>query len=296
MEICIQQDRQPLYGKSIKSYYTKLMKRILTILFCLSSVLSFSQGYSPSKHIPINDAIFPAQKAPINGRKMYYDTTLFLYRAFNGKAEALTNLSTQIARFGFELVVVHEGGTLNGDGSFTGGVNNFYWFRNGLLDADFVKAYVDSVIVPKSVVYVKRLTDSTFYAARTDSTRDTVLIRGTAAGGINSLTLTAPTQLFGTPVNFSNAGGAWTGSLVLNNQHANYVFAGPSTGGPGSPSWRQLVIADMPVGIPNGNLQNSSIGFASGTSGTDINWSATPISLGGTATLNVPNASPTARG
>lgn len=47
-------------------------------------------------------------------------------------------------------------------------------------------------------------------------------------------------------------------------------------------------------GIPTWGT--ASIILATGTSGTDVNWGATPISLGGTATLNIPNASTTARG
>ncbi len=48
--------------------------------------------------------------------------------------------------------------------------------------------------------------------------------------------------------------------------------------------------------IANADLANSSISLALGTSGTDINWGAGSVSLGGTATLNLPDASATARG
>lgn len=48
--------------------------------------------------------------------------------------------------------------------------------------------------------------------------------------------------------------------------------------------------------LANTSLANSSISFATGTTGTDVTWSSSPISLGGTATLNIPNASATARG
>lgn len=50
------------------------------------------------------------------------------------------------------------------------------------------------------------------------------------------------------------------------------------------------------AGITNGQLANSSINLALGTSGTDINWGAGSVSLGGTATLNLPDASSSARG
>ena len=48
--------------------------------------------------------------------------------------------------------------------------------------------------------------------------------------------------------------------------------------------------------LPNASLANSSITVAAGTTGTDFNISGSPVSLGGTVTLNFPNASSTARG
>jgi len=48
--------------------------------------------------------------------------------------------------------------------------------------------------------------------------------------------------------------------------------------------------------VSNTELENSSIAFATGTTGTDVNWTSSPVSLGGTATLNIPDASATARG
>ena len=48
--------------------------------------------------------------------------------------------------------------------------------------------------------------------------------------------------------------------------------------------------------LNNAGLTNSNISFSTGATGSDINWSASPVALGGTATLNIPNASATARG
>ena len=48
--------------------------------------------------------------------------------------------------------------------------------------------------------------------------------------------------------------------------------------------------------LNNAGLTNSNISFGTGATGSDINWSASPVALGGTATLNIPNASATARG
>ncbi len=48
--------------------------------------------------------------------------------------------------------------------------------------------------------------------------------------------------------------------------------------------------------ITNAKLANATIGFATGTTGTDINITGTPVALGGTVTVNIPDASGTARG
>jgi Chaperone of endosialidase len=50
------------------------------------------------------------------------------------------------------------------------------------------------------------------------------------------------------------------------------------------------------AGITNAQLANPGITFALGTSGSDVAWGATTVNLGGTATLNIPDASASARG
>ncbi len=272
------------------------MKKILFILSFIVSLASFGQGYLPGKHVVVNDAIFPAQKTPLNGRTMYNDTLLFLYRDFQNTSEVLTNLTSQASRFGASLICVHQGGTLNGSGSFIGGVRNFYWFRNGLADSNLVKFPTDSVALRLSQDSMWRVNDSIIAFTINGGPTRTVLVRGTAAGGINSLTLNAPSILFTTPITFANTGGAWSGTMTLTNQNTNFFFAGPSIGSPGPPAWRQISTTDLPIGIPNGNLQNSSIGVLTGSTGTDINWSASSVALGGSIQLNIPNAGLTARG
>jgi hypothetical protein len=54
---------------------------------------------------------------------------------------------------------------------------------------------------------------------------------------------------------------------------------------------------DLPAGsITNTDLENSVIDLVLGTSGTDASWDAVSVALGGTATLNIPTASASARG
>lgn len=48
--------------------------------------------------------------------------------------------------------------------------------------------------------------------------------------------------------------------------------------------------------ITNSDLTNSTIGLTLGATGTDVNVSSSPAALGGTLTLNIPDASVTARG
>jgi hypothetical protein len=57
-----------------------------------------------------------------------------------------------------------------------------------------------------------------------------------------------------------------------------------------------LVVADLPAAIPNSKLATSTITLATGTTGTDVNVSGSPVSLGGTVTLNIPDAGPSVRG
>lgn len=58
-----------------------------------------------------------------------------------------------------------------------------------------------------------------------------------------------------------------------------------------------IVAADIATGtIANALLANSTIALSTGSSGTDVNVSGSPASLGGTLTLNIPDASTSARG
>jgi len=152
----------------------------------------------------------------------------------------------------------------------------------------------DSATVRK-VDTIYRQNDSTLVFTINGASRS-VLLRGTAAGGINSLILNVPSTLFSDPITFNNTGGAWSGTMALENQDANTFFGGPSIGSPGQPSFRAIVTADLPTGIPNANLQNSSIGVSIGSSGTNITATPGTVSLGSTLTISIPTASSAARG
>lgn len=81
-------------------------------------------------------------------------------------------------------------------------------------------------------------------------------------GTVTSVALSMPTifSVSGSPVSSS---GTLTASLAT--QSANTIFAGPSSGGAASPTFRTLVAADIPTGAA-GYIQNNTVGanFATG--------------------------------
>jgi hypothetical protein len=125
----------------------------------------------------------------------------------------------------------------------------------------------------------------------------TFKIRGNAAGAgsVTSIGLAMPPifTVTGSPV-------TTTGTLIaqFNNQGANTFLAGPTSGGPTQPTFRSLVIGDLPTGIPVGNLNASTITIAMnlGGAGTAPSVIGSPVSIGGTLTLNIPNAGLAATG
>lgn len=122
--------------------------------------------------------------------------------------------------------------------------------------------------------YVKGNGTSAFTAASTVPTSDLSGTVAIANGGSGQTTAAAAiTALTGT-------------------QTANYVLASNGT----NATLQALTVAMLPSNIPNANLQNSSITTSLTATGTDVTISGSPTSLGGTLTVNVPDASATARG
>jgi hypothetical protein len=81
----------------------------------------------------------------------------------------------------------------------------------------------------------------------------------TATGGtVTSIGLTVPSRqsVAGSPVT-----GSGTLAITDNNQSANQVFAGPSSGSAAAPGFRALVAADLPSSLVIGfNVGNGSVG------------------------------------
>jgi hypothetical protein len=99
---------------------------------------------------------------------------------------------------------------------------------------------------------------------------------GTGNGSVTSVAMTIPTAIFnlaGTPITTSG-----TLALTLDTQTANTVWAGPTTGSAAEPTFRSLVLADLPtITTAKGGTNLTSIGTAfqvlrSNTSATALEY------------------------
>lgn len=107
------------------------------------------------------------------------------------------------------------------------------------------------------------------------------------AGTVTSVAIAAPGifTVSGSPVT-----GSGTLTLALATQAANVVFAGPTTGSAAAPTFRALVVADLPT---TGLIVNSSSGvITADTDGATITFNAGTsnkhkVTLGGARTLAV---------
>jgi hypothetical protein len=134
------------------------------------------------------------------------------------------------------------------------------------------------------------LTNNFFAKARGLTLLDSAQIVWSINKNTNEITATAAGALGGTvtsvgladgstapiyTISGSPVVGAGTLTFTLATKAANLVFAGPTSGGLAQPTFRGLVIADLPTAIPNANLANSSVTVSAGTG----------LTGGGTATL-----------
>lgn len=102
---------------------------------------------------------------------------------------------------------------------------------------------------------------------------------------VASISLTTPNVIFSTPVTFSNTAGAWSGSLSLNSQSANKVFASPS-GSSGTPTFRSLATADISDAYTTQTLTDG----ATVTFDASLGRSAM-VTIAGNRTLSITNFS-----
>lgn len=83
--------------------------------------------------------------------------------------------------------------------------------------------------------------------------------RGLASGSVTSVGLSLPAEL---TVSGSPVTGSGTLSATWANENANQVFAGPSSGGATTPSFRALVSADLPTGSGASAIMGSATAVA----------------------------------
>lgn len=91
------------------------------------------------------------------------------------------------------------------------------------------------------------------------------------SGSVTSLAITAPTEFVvsGSPI--TTAG---TIALTKANQTANQVYAGPTAGAAAQPSFRSLVLADLPLLSP-ADVQLGDVPNVDATDPANINWDST---------------------
>lgn len=112
-----------------------------------------------------------------------------------------------------------------------------------------------------------------------NSSTNEITATGSAGGVISTITVADNST---TPIyTGSTVTGNGTLNLTLKTEAANLVFAGPSTGAAAQPTFRAMATADLPTGIPNANLANSSLTV---TAGTGLSGGGA-VSLGGSVTL-----------
>lgn len=104
---------------------------------------------------------------------------------------------------------------------------------------------------------------------------------------VGSITLNTPSSIFANPLSFSVSTGTATGTLSLNTQTANTIFAGPASGVAATPTFRTLVASDIPSlaasYIQNQTIQQVSSNFnisGNGTIGTNLNVTGTSTLTG----------------
>lgn len=116
-----------------------MKKYLLSILILVCALASFGQTYNPTQATVSNKPYGPAQGVPTDSRSMYFDGVNFLWRPYQNVTEVKTYLNLSKYRAGNFIIVVDSGGILNSNGTYTGGVNTFWEFKDGTADANLVE-------------------------------------------------------------------------------------------------------------------------------------------------------------
>lgn len=121
--------------KGLADKYRPLLLALLLII----GVNVYGQTYNPSLHVVTNDAIGLSQATPVDSRSMFYDASNFVYRPYQSVAEVKSYLNLSKYRVGNFIIVVDSGGALQSNGTYIGGVNNFWMFKDGTADGNLIE-------------------------------------------------------------------------------------------------------------------------------------------------------------
>lgn len=153
-----------------------------------------AQTYNPSIHVVTNDAIGPAQATPVDSRTMFWDNSNFIYRDYQSTTEVNTYLNLSKYRTGHFPIYVHLGGTLNGNGTYSGGITQVWFYKDGLTNADLVRWYTDSTGCVGCLLAANNLNDvANTGVARNNLGLGTMATQSTSASGDLSGTWPSPT-------------------------------------------------------------------------------------------------------
>jgi hypothetical protein len=90
----------------------------------------------------------PARGVSTDQRSRYFDPTLHIQRDYRSTTEVFETFPIDTPenaavyrkfRDGGFPIFIHDGGTLNPDGTYTGGSRKEYWFKNGTDNAHLVE-------------------------------------------------------------------------------------------------------------------------------------------------------------
>ena len=238
----------------------KYRPAILLILLLLFINYGFSQTYNPSQHSVVSSAMGESQAAPIDARSMYWDNTNQVYRAYQNTSECLSYLNLAKYRYGNFLIIIDSGGALQPNGSYVGGHNTFWMFKDSTANANLIELN----LLGGSGVTSFGPSGNVRTGAIVPATGDYTFA-----------------QIGSPPTTIAGYGITDAVSLSGTQTLTNKTISG---------------LSNTITNIQNSSLVNNSIGLSLGTSGTDINVGVTPAQLGSSLLLNVPNAGPGSRG
>src|SRR5882757_1915366 len=119
------------------------MKKLLGLLLFIGSFAAQAQNtggvFVTSKQQTFNLMAAATGQKGLDGKSKYLDTINFKIRAFTSVAEANSYLPT-LQRSAGQMMLVNTGGSLS-LGVITGGVNDYYFYKNGITDGDLVPLF-----------------------------------------------------------------------------------------------------------------------------------------------------------